>query len=188
MARPKANLGENSAENRITEAFWKILRDGSYADVTIKRLAMEADVNHKTIYYHFGNVDGLAKVAFDKNLSEAEPQVILSAVLTGSVNSVDFFGNERLFACFQRLRLFMREDSAYLNGIVRETLLSQWLQSVGKSEEDLSSEEKTDLNFIISGLIAVLGSENYFKNAAVSTLSQRPIGIGIFNTLKGLTN
>lgn len=189
MARPKNNLGEDSAENRITEAFWKILQNGCYADITIKRLALEADVNHKTIYYHFGNVNELAKVAFDKNLSEAEPQILLSAVLKGNTNSVEFFGNERRFACFQRLRLFMREDSAYLNRIARETVLSQWLQSVGKSEDDLSSEERTDLNIIISGLIAVLGSENYFNNAAaVSTLSQRPIGIGIVNTLKSLTN
>lgn len=189
MARPKLNLGDITAEKKIIEAFWKILQDGRYSDVTIKRLTLEAGVNHKTIYYHFGNVDELAKIAFDRNMKEAEPHRLLSGILTDDMNASDFFVNEQRFEHFKRLRLFMREDSTYLNKIVREAILSEWLQSVGKKPEDLSVEDKIDLDFIINGLIAVLGSDNNLSHvASISTISKRLIGIGVKKTLRDLMN
>ena len=65
MSRPKSNSSEPSAKMRIEEAFWKLLEEMPYNDISIKQLTKQANVNHKTIYYYYKNIDDIAKQLFE---------------------------------------------------------------------------------------------------------------------------
>ena len=74
MSRPKSNSSELSAKMRIEEAFWKLLEEMPYEDISIKRLSSQANVNHKMIYYYYNNIDDMAKYLFEENIP---PRVFL---------------------------------------------------------------------------------------------------------------
>ena len=68
MSRPKSNAPGPTAKMRIEDAFWALLEEMPYEDISIKRLSSQANVNHKTIYYYYNNIDDIAKELFEKNI------------------------------------------------------------------------------------------------------------------------
>lgn len=84
MPRPRTTAPGLSARERIEEVFWQLLEELPYGQISIKKLADRAGVNHKTIYYYYENIDALAKNLFQETIStyfsEMNP---LTAVLSG---------------------------------------------------------------------------------------------------------
>ena len=179
MARPKADLGAEAADARIKEAFWYILRTGSYEDVTIKRLALEAKVNHKTIYYHYNNVDQMAEALF----SELQQDIDLGAIIKSSFegDSVEsYLKSPALQEKMSKALLFARGDSAYLSSIFTKNVIRKWLEYMGIEESDLSDEDSFDLRLIVCGLAGAIGfAQKKGKVNVLQTLPSRELGLKI---------
>ena len=74
MARPKYERDEQTARDRIVEAFWRMVEDGPYDKVSVRGLVRESGVNKNTFYYHFEGIDDLARQATRDAL---EPELLL---------------------------------------------------------------------------------------------------------------
>lgn len=74
----KEKEGRPSAWDRMIEAFWKLLDEMPYSDITLMALIRRAGVNHNTFYYHFKNMASLAEAALENNLVEELPNLIIS--------------------------------------------------------------------------------------------------------------
>ena len=186
MSRPKSNSSELSAKMRIEEAFWKLLEEMPYEDISIKRLSSQANVNHKMIYYYYNNIDDMAQHLFEENIriyfSESNP---LLAVLSGQQE--DFLNSQFSEVGAKRALLYATSDSAFLNAIFKQYIQKNWLLSLNITEDDLSENEKVDLEFIISGMISFLGKD-FSQNNILRVLGifDRDLGKAIHSTLMNL--
>lgn len=185
MARPKRDIKGKQAYERIEDAFWYLLSKMPYNKITIAGLRANAQVNHNLIYYYFENIDDMALRLFEKNMEGEFPTYLLSVLMDGKADYSCVAENAELMKRIGRTRLFMKSESAYLNKLVKERLQKEWLKAVGVSDNQLTNENMIDLEFIFSGIIAVIGSNAFDKDfQAIATLYQRTLGQGVVQTLK----
>ena len=183
MSRPKSNGPELSAKIRIEEAFWELLEEMPYKDISIKRLSSQANVNHKMIYYYYNNIDDMAQHLFEENIriyfSESNP---LLAVLSGQQK--DFLNKKFSETGTKRALLYGTSDSAFLNAIFKQYIRKNWLLSLNITEDNLSEDEKVDLEFIISGMISLIGKDFSPNNILrVLRIFDRDLGKSVQSTL-----
>lgn len=185
MARPKRDAEEKKAFERIEDAFWQILSEKPYNKITISALSKAAGVNHNLIYYYFDNIDDMAKQLFERNMSAELPDCIIGLVFEGNISHEEILRSEEMLKRINRVRLFMRSDSAYLNGIVKERLQKGWLSAIGVEKSQLSHKNLVDLEFIFSGIVSIVGSSLFEENPeSVATIYQRTLGKAVAETLK----
>lgn len=186
MARPKRDSGQMSALERMEEGFWQLLAERPFDKITITALSKRAVVNHNLIYYYYENLEDLARQMFERNMAGNLPQQLLSVILEGVASHEPFLEDAQLLRRVGRVRLCMRSENAFLNGLIRERLQREWLTAVGLDRRQLSAQQQVDLDFLVSGIIAVVGSRHFEENLeAVATLYQRPLGKALAATLKG---
>ena len=183
MPRPKSNASGPSAKTRIEDAFWALLEEMPYNDISIKRLASQANVNHKTIYYYYSNIDDLARYLFEENINlhftKSNP---LLAVLSGQ--QIDFLNHQLPEIGAKRALLYATSDSPFLNSIFKQYIRKNWLLSLNITEDEMSEDEKVDLEFIISGMVSLLGKDFSQSNILrVLRLFNRDLGKAIHSTL-----
>ena len=185
MARPKRREGELTAYERIANTFWEQLSQKGFDKITISSLSKEAGVNHNLIYYYFENIQDMAKQLFEKNLSDELPRQFVSLIINGKFAHKEILVSEEFLKQINRVRLFMKSDSIYLNEIVKDWLQNNWLAAVGVDKKQLTKENLVDLEFIFSGIVSVVGSALFDENPeAVATLYQRTLGKAVVDTLK----
>ena len=54
----------------IIEAFERLIMEEPLERITVSRLAREADVDRKTVYQHFGSIEGLLDAIAEEAVSE----------------------------------------------------------------------------------------------------------------------
>lgn len=186
MARPKKE-DEGKARARIVEAFWGMLEDMPYHEITVRALAQRAQVNPNTLYHYFSNIDDLAIRAFEENTLPEIPARLLELLVDdrSSVERemVDPFETRN----FARMLLFIKSESPFLVGIMKKTLRKIWLGHLGLSESDLSLEERVEVEFIFGGVISAMQSviENDDPKIAVLVV-KRPLYQAALRTLARL--
>ena len=182
MARPRTDETGLHAKARIEEAFWELLGRMPYSEITVKKLANEAHVNHKTIYYYYDNIDAIARHLFAENIAEnfTANNPMLS-LLNGHPD--EFIKSHIHTEGARRALLYCRADSVFLNSIFKECIRKNWLSTIGISEDSLTEDDNIDLEFIFSGMIALLGKDFSYNNVdCVLRLFDRDIGKAIKNT------
>lgn len=60
MGRPRKEE-EGKARQALMDAFWELLAEDDYAQLSIRALSNRAHVNHNTFYRYFESIDDLAK-------------------------------------------------------------------------------------------------------------------------------
>lgn len=187
MARPKRDPNIKPARIRIIEAFWNLLANNPYHDITIQSLSIEAGVNHNTFYYHFQDIDDLAKAAFLENLDSEASHRLLDNLFSVSPDPEALLQSKELLLRGSRARLFTRGDSTYLVNIFKSAVSSAWLEAIGLTYDDLTPEDKMDLEFIFSGLTTIIGQTIDNPEALQPPeLFRRELGVGILATLNRL--
>ena len=186
MARPKKDPNTASAAERIENAFWDMLEEGPYSDITIVSLAKRAEVNHNTIYYYYENIDDLAISLFEKNLIPEMPSLLISSLTIDGFDLQSYYLYPDIIKRLKKNRLFARGDSPFLLNHLKQRFIQIWLQNAGIRQEELPKENRLELEFIFSGLISILGSSvveedlsiipallkrNFFRNILI-TLGQ----------------
>ena len=184
MARPKRDDQERTARERIEDAYWELLAQMPFEDITIRALASTAGVNHNLIYYYYENLQDLAKHALGNVASKELIATALFALRTGAFQPDYFLQNTEVMSRFRKLLLYARGDSAFLARLLQDLLKDYWLQQMGRSEESLSPEEQVDLRFILAGLCSLLADETLLASPeTILSIWERDLGKGIFETL-----
>lgn len=158
MARPRQSENAITARERIEEAFWSLLASNNYSKISIKMLAAEANVNHNSIYYHYENIDEVAKSAFNNVIIQDLKPIM--AVDIKELWQVFLTAQSDYRFRFERIRLFASSGSDYLQSLLKNGLIDVWLSQTGKCLEDLSLKNQMELDFIFSGIVAMLGRDD----------------------------
>ena len=77
MARPRKDQEGPTAVERMEEAFWEILAEKPYAQITVGEIAKRAQVNKNAFYYHFDGLGALAAQALDSMLPREMARMLL---------------------------------------------------------------------------------------------------------------
>lgn len=186
MARPRRNAEGKTAQGRLEEAFWDLLAEASYDEITIMGLSKRANVNHNTFYRYYDNLDDMAKKLFDGVIAGGLPAVLLSNRLLDEAEqkAIHFdFEPENVRKAF----LFARSGSSYLTGILHETVVGLWLDEVGVDKECLTVEQRMDIDVIFGGLMTAFGDPELPPDPSIlGKIANRPLGKGMLATLAAL--
>ena len=188
MARPKKSAQAEMATIKIESTFWKLLETEKYSDITVLRIAQESGVNRNSFYYHYKDMDDLAYQAF-KNNAETEPSrqliaTLLSIFQTKESENIPAF-DLSVLPHSKRIMLCARSESSYLKQLVSAFLKEIWLNTFSIKEELLTLQEKLQINFIITGIIATLGSEEIKESPLLMLkLAQTEMGKAMVSTLE----
>lgn len=188
MARPCANTDVTPARQRITDAFFALLSEGGYSDVTARTLASRAHVSPNTIYYHFDCIFDVARCAVEEELSSELALFLISPEGKDSESLASLMQDPANIRRFERIRLVAASENAQLTALLTEAVKGKWLDAVGVDEESLGAEQSQDLRFIFGGAIDLLASLGCGSDlAALLTFFNRPLGMGVRETLANLT-
>jgi len=157
VARPRRDEGV-PAKERLEEAFWQLLAEEPFQEMTIASISRRAEVNHNTFYYYYDSLDDIAQKLLDKNLIPELPMRVIAAFTSGSLQAEQIFGDEDISLRFRRLSLMVGPHStSWMIDSLKRAVLELWFDSFGIKRSSLSRQQEMILTFIISGILAVVG-------------------------------
>lgn len=181
MGRPRKEE-EGKARQALMDAFWELLAEDDYAQLSIRALSNHAHVNHNTFYRYFESIDDLAKKAFEEVVPKHAPEILRKAVALEGINPFVFF-NYAMFRDYSHFaRLFIMSDSLYLNQVMQDTIKRIWLDYLDVQEEDLTEEERIAVSFVLGGLISAMRECEVDPHFARSEVLQ-PLFSAVVNTM-----
>lgn len=156
MPRPRKNQEGPTAVERIETAFWDILAEKPYAKISVGEIARQAQINKNAFYYHFDNLDDLAKTAVENAL----PVELLRAVLS------EFMGKDAGFTLLvtepENLRRFDRiclvvghHGTPALQETLKAAMRSAWRDVLGIRVESFGAEPLLMMEFVFGGLFSL---------------------------------
>lgn len=155
MARPKYRKGDNTAREKLEAAFWDALAKEPYESMSVVGLCKVAGVNKNTFYYHFNNIDELARFAAD-HLMEPRFLTISMEMLKGNIRVFDDIPEEAVATRFDRICLLAGDNTpTHLRCILHNAVLKMWETQLGIHPDKLSLQERASLEFVLSGLLGI---------------------------------
>ena len=181
MGRPPKEE-EGKARQALIDAFWELLAEDDYTQLSIRSLSNRAHVNHNTFYRYFENIDDLARKAFEEVVPKHAPDFLRKAAAAEDINPFAFF-NYAMFRDYSHFaRLFIMSDSLYLNQVMQDTIKWIWLDYLNVQEEELNEEERIAVSFVLGGLISAMREcrvDPHFARGEVI----RPLFSAVVNTM-----
>lgn len=189
MARPVYVNDQLTAQARLKSAFWELLSENGYKQITVRKLSAKAGVNPNTFYYHYDSMDSLAFDALDDEKLFEIPSLIHSGlpvenrnVLSETLEYISF--GER----WKKIRLFVSSDSIVLRRHFYNMLEQFWLSVIGVEKDKLAKEDYDDLTFILNGALSIVSRQTKQLDLSfIKTLPERPLGQGILQTMDSLS-
>ena len=164
MARPKMNQPEASAVYRIEAAFWALIEQKDFSDVTMQLLAKEAGINRNTLYYHYDNLYEVASRSFSKVIRDEASMVLIDTLLSAPQNLSNKWEQLELNDRLKKIHLLARSDSPLMRSLLKDAIISRWFSKLGIDLQSLTSEMQLQIDYIASGFISVLGNPGIEKN------------------------
>ncbi|WP_433956015.1 TetR/AcrR family transcriptional regulator [Janibacter indicus] len=157
MVRPRYERGDLDARTRIAEAFWTLIGERPYHEVSVLELVRRAGVNKNTFYYHFANIDEMAATIVAQTLD--------NDAFTRMAASIDALGSEavgpddaRLNQAFERLGLIAgNHSSPALRELLKNVISKSWCERYSINLEVASAEDRVSFEFALGGVLAVIG-------------------------------
>lgn len=182
MPRPRKDSEGPSARDRLESAFWDMLSEMPFDDITIRAISSRANVSHNTFYAYFGSLDDMAERLIDDAMDpETAPEIV--AAVSGSLLPLSQETQQR----FAHIRLYARSNSKLLEGLLRRRLQQAWLSVYNIDPSALSREQSIDLTFIFAGITTLLGDDAFdIELLDMARFLLRPLGQGAAVTLEAL--
>ena len=165
----------------------RLLEKVGYSEITVRRVSQEAGTNRNSFYYHYEELEDLAKKAFLANAAGAHP--LISSLVVGfrDGGAQPMRPDAGVVEHARRVMLCARSESPFLRGMVGELLRDAWFDELGIDESLLSTDDRVQVEFIFAGLVAVLGSAEAAESPFVMTrLAASSMGRAAMAALRGM--
>jgi len=157
MARPHYQVGEKTAREKLVHAFWECLREMPFDKMTIATVVKHAGVNRNTFYYHYQDLDELAREAVGNT---ALDPLFIRMLLLRFVQGAGSELVEQIPDWEQRVDrvclLAGKHSSPELRDLLRQAVLSAWSSAIGFSLEEQDLEGHLALEFRLGGCLSVI--------------------------------
>ena len=188
MARPRQNAEGPSACERLIAAFWEMLGQMPFDDITVCGISRVAHVSPNTLYYHFDGLFDIAREAVRTELSKDVAKALIGNDGEGRAIA-QLMGNPRDALRLSRMGLVAASGSAMLTAMLTGILKEAWCDLSGRPLSSLTEAEAMDLDFVYGGLVTVLACRaNREEPAKLAAFLARPLGKGIAATMANLSS
>jgi len=169
---------------RLEVAFWEMLAEVPYKELTMTALSRRAKVNHNTFYYYFDSLDDMAGEMIERNLvPELPAQIFASAQATAEATRL--LGDSYLQVRFRRICLLVGPHSAtWIVDKLEKAVIALWLQAFGIDRSDLTRDDELRILFIFGGVLRVLGQYGPTEPASLEVLTTGSLGAAALATLR----
>jgi len=156
MPRPRYAKDDTTAKQKLEQAFWSCLSEVPFEKITVAQVVKQADVNRNTFYYHFDDMNDLAKTAVqDTALEPLAIRTILAAFLhdggTEALDQIPDIGDRVDRICL----LAGRHSTPELQMMLRSQLKKVWGEAFGFDPNELDLEGQLALEFASGGFLAL---------------------------------
>ncbi|PWG65065.1 TetR/AcrR family transcriptional regulator [Bifidobacterium callitrichidarum] len=162
MARPKT--GEQSAPEKMQDAFWALLEQKPYAQITISDITRASGLNRSAFYYHYGNIpeladDAIASIYDDPDITAFIAHIIrqdegIEALRDYAIASIT---TPQRIASIRRLSLIAGpHGSTGLADQLKTHVIEIWLSTLGRNPAELNPGQRILLEFASSGMLGIL--------------------------------
>ena len=159
MARPKASQEGPTARERIKHAFWDLLAEKPFEQITVNDVAQAAQVNRNTFYYHFENMEALAREIIEAMIPTKFVGVLIEGITAGHIDTQLISDAGVTQEQYDRVRLAVNNESGWLFSLVREAVLDMWFERLGLGPDTFTTRDWCRINFVWNGMLGLLGTE-----------------------------
>lgn len=157
MPRPRYETGEKTARERLEDAFWECLAEKPFEKITVADVTKLAAVNRNTFYYHYEDMNDLARtVAAETALEPELVKYIFTQVLQGGGSEV----LERIPGIEQRAdRVYLlagKHSNVELRQMLRDALIGVWSKAFDVDFDELDQEGRIAVEFVLGGIMAII--------------------------------
>lgn len=163
MGRPR-KATDLVATTKIENAFWYLLETEDYSRITVQKLADAAEVNRNAVYYHYENIDDVAKKAFINFLHTDTVEQFVNLLFNGMRNEQKSEVGAEFVQGVRKLQLCSGSNSIYLNQLLKTAIRDNMFRIMNIDETKLDEIEKLSVEFTLSGIVALLGSKEVMDN------------------------
>lgn len=152
LARPRYRPDDATARDRLADAFWRLLSDNPFAKLTVLALVREAGLNKNTFYYHYTDIDDLARTIVANTFHpEALQRLLAQLEATGGATP-----DSQLEQSFDRLCLIASDHSTpALQEMLKDALRDSWAGTLHIDPELLPLDKRLALEFAVGGVTAI---------------------------------
>ncbi|GAA3944310.1 TetR/AcrR family transcriptional regulator [Microbacterium soli] len=156
MARPRKD-GSPPATTRIETAFFAQLRAMPFQEITVSGLVQAAGVNRNSFYYHYADLEDLARSAVANQLVPEIPRLIAGGFGFESAQveevMLNAIGDDRLR---HMLTVAGPNSTSELREILKDSIRSLWLDAFRLQSSDVNDEELATMRFVLGGMLEVM--------------------------------
>lgn len=196
MRRQTATAKRIPATDKLRQAFWELLEQRSYTDITVKDIIARARINRSAFYYHYADLKDLAIDAITaEHRDDEDGDLLISAIASGSAAAIADHLEKTITSAFlehvhRQALVAGPHGTAELTKILRDRIAHIWLSSLGLSPNQLNAGQRMVLHFAIGGMVNSLedieqlireGHEEYLQREVIKmiaytlkTLRRRP--------------
>ena len=135
----------------------RLLNERPLDKITVREIAAECGISRNTFYYHFEDMNGLARtVAAETALEPDLVKFVFTQVLQGGGSEV----LERIPGIEQRADrvclLAGKHSNVELRQMLRDALIGVWSKAFGVDLDALDQEGRIAVEFVLGGIMAII--------------------------------
>ncbi len=156
MARPRKDAAGPKTEERIIEAFWTLLEEHQYSEITVSMIVAEAKCNRGSFYYHFVDMSDLVDAAIEEDLvTEGNLPGRLFLLATGASHIPNLFSKQSVPV--RHIALLMKRGGYEKISIrMQEYIEHMWTRVFCGEGEELSSDSRFIITYSVGALLAII--------------------------------
>lgn len=190
MARPRKDSGIVPARERIADAFWSMLEEMPYREISLQALCLRAGVNHNSFYYYFPNIEAMSQELVHENLIPELPASIMEMFAGDRLSAQQVLADPLVQKRFSRFLLLAGPHGApHLMVLLKRYVQDVWFAALGIEEDQLDLASRARFAFILGGMLELLGMyAEYGTEAVVSAVVESGLSESILASLNDMAH
>lgn len=150
-----------NGEEKLRDAFWRLLEQRSYASMNVRDIVRVAAVNKNTFYYHYANLEELAADAIASMLPYEFYMLVVRSLLTGRAQESMKFDSAPDAAQIMHKLGYLQllagpHGTAELRALAKRTFIEAWCGVTGMQPERFGDESMLAIDFVFGGIMGML--------------------------------
>lgn len=165
MPRPRAD--EQSAPEKMQEAFWLLLEQKPYTQITISDITRASGLNRSAFYYHYANIPELADDAIATIYDQPDIITFITSIIRqgDGITNIDgirafalasLSSPQRIIGIHRLSLIAGPHSTAGLMAQLKTRVIEIWMNALGRDPDTLVPGQRILLEFVSSGILGVL--------------------------------
>ena len=157
MARPAYRGDDKTAYEKLVEAFWQSLEEGTFSRLTVSGICKRTGLNRNSFYYHFEDMDDLARSVVASALEKDLPALMIAQSGKDATGIAETLDSSRYAQKFERVCLVAGSNSTpALQSMLKVALSEIWCHTLDIDLEKLTKEDRVVFEFCLGGVLSLL--------------------------------